>query len=478
MTELAADTQNRAEEPFADAAQDSPAVDTDPERALADFPLRVDDDTLREVVDDEWSLERIRFSLTKKLATAHSPAARARLFGLRAVTGRLLNKLNDALDDAEEALRCAEATGSARRIAVASTRLARVLQWRGDFTVADAMYQRALEAPIPNRLRAEIHYYFGTSCYDQGRLIEALQHFEKVLELQPEPSQTQVVTAFRAFSALQKKAEKEGFGPLPRTRAEILQETPLPEVRYHEVFRRYGYVAADGEVAIPPTFREAYPFAGDVAWAQPDDSSGWVLLSPSGETLISATEYLAVGPFSEGLAWVLSDPVVGWYAIDTHGVVVVPPAGYTDARPFHAGLAAVQRNGRWGAVDTQGREVVPMEYDAFRTASSESAYLSGFTSEGLAVVEQNGLHGVINRSGDVVVPFEYQQIEIHPVGFLVRPPIQEPDYSNPFRTKVNLTDGFGALDRRGELVVEPVHPNREAVLQELEKLMKDAHPIL
>src|SRR5690606_17922058 len=34
VTELAADTQNRAEEPFADAAQDSPAVDTDPERAL------------------------------------------------------------------------------------------------------------------------------------------------------------------------------------------------------------------------------------------------------------------------------------------------------------------------------------------------------------------------------------------------------------------------------------------------------------
>ncbi|MGH3655674.1 MAG: WG repeat-containing protein [Micromonosporaceae bacterium] len=481
MTELAADAPGGANEPLA-GAQHGPdggpsAVDTDPERALAEFPVRIDEDTLREIVDEEWDLERIRFGLTKKLATAPHNAARARLYGLRAVTSRMLGKLNDALDDAEQALRYAESTGSARRIAVASTRLARVLQWRGDFAVADALYQRALDAAIPDRLRAAIHHYFGTSCYDQGRYVEALQHFDTVLALRPGENPEQAA-ADQAFAAISQRVSTKGFGPLPRARAEILQETPPPTVRFHEVFRRYGYAGPGGEGVIAPEYQQADPFAGGLAWVQPDTSPAWTLIDTSGEVMITGTDYESVGPFNEGLAWVRSDPVVGWFAIDSRGLMAVPPAGYLDVRPFHGGLAAVSRNGKWGAVDVHGREVVPMEFAAYRTATSDAKYLSGFTGEGLAVVERDDVVGVINRDGDVVVPLAFAQIEIHPVAYLVRPPRNDPDYSNPFRSPVDLPDGWGAMDRGGELVVDTVHSNRAEVLEELEKLLRDAHPIL
>lgn len=450
----------------------------EPEQVLADQPLRVDDETLREVVDDPGPLEHIQAGLTTKLLTVRDDATRARMLGLRAVVTRLLGDLKEALDDAEQALRHAHRTGSSRRIVVASIRLARILQWRGDFQVADELYQRALDTAIPERLRASVHYYFGTSCYDQGRYLEAMQHFETVLGLQPNERTEQFAAASRGFSAITQRASLSGFGPFPRTRAEILQQTPPPKLRFHEVFRRYGYAGSDGTAVIPPTFHAAYPFAGGYAWVRRDTSGGWSLIDTAGEPRISGSDYQAVGPFHEGLAWVVSDPVVGWYAIDGHGIVVVPPAGYTDARPFHAGLAAVERNGAWGAVDRDGREVVPMEYTAFRTATSDAAYLAGFTDEGLAVVERDGLLGVINRGGDVVVPLVFQQLEIHPVGFLVMPPAKSPDYTNPFRSTVDLADGWGAMDRTGEFVVETVHPNRADVLEALDRLLRDAHPIL
>ncbi|MGH3645881.1 MAG: WG repeat-containing protein [Micromonosporaceae bacterium] len=471
MTQLATDAPDGASERVAGAA-------IEPEQALAEYPVRIDEHTLREVADEPAPLERVHAGLSLKLASATGDAARARLLGLRAVAARLLGRLKEALDDGEQAIRHAQATGSARRIAVASTRLARVLQWRGEYEVADELYQRALDAAIPDRLRAAIHHHFGTSCYDQGRFLEAIQHFETVLALQPGQDADRLADTGRAFTAISHRATLKGFGPFPRSRAEILQEPAPPRLRFHEVFRRYGYADADGNGVISPTYHEAYPFAGGVAWVKPDASSTWSAIDTGGEVLISGSDYQSVGPFHEGLAWVVSDPVIGWYAIDPHGIVVVPPAGYTDARPFHAGLAAVCRNSAWGAVDRDGREVVPMEYAAFRTAASDASYLAGFTSEGLAVVERDGLLGVINRNADVMVPPVFQQVEIHPVGFLVVPPTKNPDYTDPFRSTVDIADGWGAMDRGGELVVEAVHPNRAEVLEQLDKLLRDTEPIL
>ncbi|MGH3713452.1 MAG: WG repeat-containing protein [Micromonosporaceae bacterium] len=454
------------------------ATTGEPEQVLADYPLVIDEDTLREVVQEPAPLQQVHAGLTHKLASAKGDAARARLLGLRAVVSRLLGQLKEALEDAEPALRHAQATGSARRIAVASTRLARVHQWRGEYDVADELYQRALDAGIPDRLRAAIHHHFGTSCYDQGRFLEAIHHFETVLALQPGQDADKLAATGRAFTAISRRATLKGFGPFPRTRAEILQESAPPLLRFHEVFRRYGYADADGHGVIPPAYHQAYQFSDGVAWVQPDTTERWSAIDTTGEVLISGTDFQSVGPYSEGLAWVVSDPVVGWYAIDRHGITMVPPAGYTDARPFHAGLAAVCRNGLWGAVDRDGREVVPMEYTAFRTASSDAVYLGGFSSEGLAVVERKGRLGVINRDADPVVPLVFQQIEIHPVGFLVMPPPKNPDYTDPFRSTQDLADGWGAMDRGGELVVETVHPNRAEVLEQLEKLLRDTQPIL
>ena len=59
---------------------------------------------------------------------------------------------------------------------------------------------------------------------------------------------------------------------------------------------------------------------------------------------------------------------------------------------FSQGLAAVQRDGKWGYIDTKGRLVIDYQFD-----SAEKF------SEGLAFVVQNKKRGYIDSSGKMVI---------------------------------------------------------------------------
>ncbi|WP_255408605.1 WG repeat-containing protein [Plantactinospora sp. KBS50] len=135
--------------------------------------------------------------------------------------------------------------------------------------------------------------------------------------------------------------------------------------------------------------------------------------------------------------------------------------GFDDARPFRRGVAAVRRGG-WGAVDRTGRIVLPLRYAGFVTELADGRHIDGFTDEGLAVVEVDGRRGVVDRNGAVIVPPAHPTLIIHPVAFL-------------FTTTAG---GWGALDRRGRLLVEPVQPGRVELVEELERLLADTEPVL
>ena len=56
--------------------------------------------------------------------------------------------------------------------------------------------------------------------------------------------------------------------------------------------------------------------------------------------------------------------------------------------PFSEGLAKVKLINKWGFVDKEGKEVIPLKYD-------NVSYLY----EGLASVELNGKKGYIDKNG-------------------------------------------------------------------------------
>ena len=160
--------------------------------------------------------------------------------------------------------------------------------------------------------------------------------------------------------------------------------------------------------------------------------------------------YRAAGRFAEGLAWVSRDETGGWYAIDRQNRLIVP-GGFDDAKPFHHGLALIRRGG-WGVIDRHGRVVVQPRFRGFVTPLVSGGPIEGFTDEGLAVVDVGERFGVVDRTGQLVVPPEHAEIVIHPGAFLV---------ADQFGL-------WGALDRKGQMLIELKYKDRSDVLDELD----------
>ncbi|GAA2046707.1 WG repeat-containing protein [Polymorphospora rubra] len=428
---------------------------------LATYRWRFHHETLRELVEEPDEMRAIRDRLTEKVETATDNASRARLLSLRAVVSRILGDLGKALADGRLALGHAEATGQLRRIAIAQARLAHVHQWRGDFAEADRLFEEANSSELPDRLRATMHEHAGRSCYDQGRYIEACNHFERALDLRKVKDPDLMARTELALDAVFARVAEKGWGPYPRGRDEILQVHRPPVPTFSEKVQRWGYADPDGTLTVAPSYADVQPFRDGVAWVRRPEANTWELIDESGAPLIDASAgYLGVGSFADGLAWVSRDGTGGWIAIDKANEVVIA-AGFEDVRPFRRGVAAVRRGG-WGAVDRTGRVVVPTRYAAFVTALTDGRYVDGFTDEGLAIVDAGGRRGVVDRSGRTIVPPAHPALVIHPVAFLV----------------AGGNGRWGALDRRGEPLIDPVHGSRGDVMDEIDRLLADTKPVL
>jgi hypothetical protein len=452
--------------PFSDLPVSAPPeadpAGSDPEHVLATWNWRFDPETLREVVDDEEKLRDLREQLTTKLNTLADNASRARLLSLRAVVSRILGDLVKALADGKLALAHAENTGELRRIAIAQARLAHVHQWRGEFEEADRLFTLANSTELPDRLRASMNQHAGRCAYDQGRYIEACNHFDKALELRKEEDPELIAQTELALDAVFRRMAAGGVGPYPRSREEILQIRRPPTPALDEVTGLWGYTDADGATCVAADFADVQPFKDGVAWVLRPGQQQWELIDERGLTLIPARAgYLGVSSFSDGLAWVSRDGNSRWTAIDKSNSVTIS-TGFHDVRPFRRGMAAVCRDGRWGAVDGVGRVIVPFAYDAFATAMHDGRYIDGFSDEGLAVVELDGRKGVVDRAGRVLIEPAYPLLVIHPVAFLI----------------TDRAHRWGALDRHGRLLITPSHPSRMGVADEIDRLLADARPVL
>jgi tetratricopeptide (TPR) repeat protein len=453
-----------AGEPPAPPAEPPQPPAPDAERLLAEYRWRFDPDTLREVVEGSEvdDLTEVRRLLTAKLDAITDNGPRARLLSLRAVVSRILGELDEALADGKLALAHAEATGELRRIGIAQARLAHVLQWRGEPAEAERLFTLANSTELPGRLRAAMHQQTGKCAYDQGRFIEACNHFEKALELRGEEDPDLIAHTELALDAVFRRVAETGWGPYPRSRDEILQVRRPLMATFDEHTRRWGFTDDAGVFRIPPRFTDAQPFREGVAWVQRPGSRNWELIDDGGELVVDHTaEYMGVGNFSDGIAWVSRDGANGWIAIDKANTVLIP-TGFDDVRPFRRGLAPVRRDGRWGAVDTAGRLIVPLRYDGFVTALHDGRYIDGFGDEGLAVVALGHYRGVVDRNGRLIVPPVHPAVVIHPVAFLITDPAHR----------------WGALDRHGRPLLEAQFASRDDVTDELDRLLSDARPIL
>lgn len=143
----------------------------------------------------------------------------------------------------------------------------------------------------------------------------------------------------------------------------------------------WGFVVADGEVAISPIYDAAREFEGDLAAVCLNGR--WGFVDRSGAVVVPL-RYDRVWAFSgEGLALVKVDGLYGF--VNAKGREVIKPLLHY-AASFCEGLAVAVESGKYGYIDVRGRWVVAARYD----------YARSFR-DGVAEVELDGVVTQISR---------------------------------------------------------------------------------
>ncbi len=200
------------------------------EQIVADVRWRLDIGSLREVVDDRVTLLDVAERLEGPLGAAVDNPSRARMLCLRAQVQRLLGELDRALADSRLALAHGHAGDDDLAVALARTELAQVLRLRAEHVEADRLFLEVVEADVPDAVRSLAHENAGRASVDQGRYLEACDHFGRAMRL-GDPADVDLVARLElALDAIYIRVLKDGWGPSPRRRTEIMSAGRLPVV--------------------------------------------------------------------------------------------------------------------------------------------------------------------------------------------------------------------------------------------------------
>ncbi|MBI5913790.1 MAG: WG repeat-containing protein, partial [Bacteroidetes bacterium] len=192
-----------------------------------------------------------------------------------------------------------------------------------------------------------------------------------------------------------------------------------------------------------------------------------------------------------------------WGYLDTSGQLAVAPQ-YSFAKDFVNEVGIVESGGKWGMVDSKGKQLLPCRYDGLgflentgnkvlRIFKKEEKYglidtlgqlavgvqydNIGSFSEGRLAVKRNGVWGFVDRNGREVVPCRFDEVGTFSEGwatvrlgskwgYIDRNGTEELEFlfskagsfSNGLAPAKKDGPYYGYIDRRGEWVVKPRFP--------------------
>lgn len=220
-----------------------------------------------------------------------------------------------------------------------------------------------------------------------------------------------------------------------------------------------GMIDRNGNEIVPCLYDDLeYPSCGRI-WASRNGLIGF--LDMHGRTVIPL-QYHRAGSFSEDRAQVLimiDSFSYGCTFIDTMGRQVFDPV-FDNVMPYNEGYAPVFRYQRWGLIDRDGREVLPIMYETLTTTHNGIFFagspegmalfnysmkpLTGFVytwvnnlSDGRIGVKRGEKYGFIDTLGHEVIPCIYDEIGLFQQG----------------RTLARVGKYYGIIDTAGRVVL-------------------------
>jgi hypothetical protein len=136
------------------------------------------------------------------------------------------------------ALTHAEAARHVQSTVIAQAELAHILRLRGDYKEADRLFFTAANARVSEPLRSVVHENAGRCCFDQGRHMEALDHFAKAVRLGRPDDEELAERVGVCLEAVYIHVLRDGWGPYPRESHQILgtEAAPPPRPRANDAF--------------------------------------------------------------------------------------------------------------------------------------------------------------------------------------------------------------------------------------------------
>lgn len=158
----------------------------------------------------------------------------------------------------------------------------------------------------------------------------------------------------------------------------------------------WGFIDAQGSVAIAPQFDELKDGSFDQGVAPVSIDGKWGFINYVGEFVVEP-KYSSVAEFSDNKTAPVMLDEQSFY-IDRRGKkVIVPKQDYVGILPFSEGLAGVQSyNDKWGFIDEQGNEVIETKFDKVTPFS-----------EGLAMVRIGYKYTYIDQTGKLLFSTEF-----------------------------------------------------------------------
>ena len=206
---------------------------------------------------------------------------------------------------------------------------------------------------------------------------------------------------------------------------------------YCKVLANYdscGLINRDGVEIIPCLYKNInYPTEGMIM-VQKDSLFGF--FDTNGNQVIPFL-FPAASSFNEGRAVVaiyVDSFLVSYGFIDKKGNVVIQPQ-YDYAFPYYEGYAVVKKYDRYGMIDTENREVLPIKFEIL-TSMSDGLFFAG-DDQGLALsnnkfkrltqpiyteligksddrilVRRDGKYGYLNHKGKEIIPCQYDHASL------------------------------------------------------------------
>lgn len=192
---------------------------------------------------------------------------------------------------------------------------------------------------------------------------------------------------------------------------------------------KFGFADFTGKIIIPPQYDYAEPFADGFAKVQKNGDFSFInqngkLLIPWQKKEIETADGLYFTYRENGRSTVL----------DSEGKTILPPL-YENMVLFRNGSApAMQADGLYGLIDTDGNELLPFAYRELR-----------YIGNGVYLALKDGTQGYFDTAGNPIGDFKWE-------------PSNRGPWADSLLT-VELHEKFGFMNAKGTLVQSPIYDN-------------------